>query len=165
MRLLRGAHQKEFQVLGRESPNGFYLPVASHGLYRAQTSLFRHHNMPGRGDARWHIKRPFLLVMADRLVAVKIKPVGHLPLYVEAGHWIAGRHTKFRQPLVDRPRRLRPINGRRRRPQQKCHRQNGWDQSDKVQNPDAFAPDHQQNHYGDERARYRHSDLQGRRRS
>ncbi len=103
--------------------------------------------------------------MADRLVAVKIKPVGDLPLYVEAGHGIAGGHAKFRQTLVDRPRRLRPINGRRGRSQQKRHRQNGRNQGNKVQNPNAFAPDHQQNHYGDERARHGHSDLQSRWRS
>ena len=55
--------------------------------------------------------------MAYRLVPVEIKAVGHLALYVKGGYRIVGGYSEFRQPLVDGPRGLRAIDGRRSGPQ------------------------------------------------
>src|SRR6476646_2537016 len=97
--LLCRTHLKKLQVLKWERADGKYLAIAHRGLHRAQAAFLCHHNMHGRGDAGRHIKRAFLLVMGDRRIAIKIKPVGDLPFYVEGGHRLGGRYAKFRQAL------------------------------------------------------------------
>src|SRR6478609_11384266 len=84
--LLCGTYLKKLQVLKWECADGQDLAIAHGGLHRAQAALLRHHNVHGRGDAGRHIQRAFMLVMADRLVAIEIKPVGDLPLYVKGRH-------------------------------------------------------------------------------
>src|SRR6476646_10968668 len=83
--LLYGTHMKKYQVLQRECADGKDLAIAHRGLHRAQAAFLRHHNVHARGDAGRHVQRPFVLVMADRLVAIKIEPVSDLPFYVEGG--------------------------------------------------------------------------------
>src|SRR6478609_150008 len=75
---LCGTYLKKFQALKRERAQRQDLAIAHRGLHRAQAALPGHHYVHARGDAGRHVKRPFLLVMADRLVAIKIEPIGNL---------------------------------------------------------------------------------------
>src|ERR1041385_399817 len=76
-------------MLRWEGTKGFYFPIACYRLRRAKASLFGDDHMPALRYAGRHIERALLLIMADRLVAVKIQSVRDLTLYVEAGHRLA----------------------------------------------------------------------------